>query len=119
MSDFVEIPGTNGQAFKKVIKAGSGAKPVRSARVKAHCSGFLDEAMTKKFDSSRDRGEPFEFVCGAGQVIQLWDHGFATAQVGERFILKGLPSFCYGARGFPPVIPANSTLYFDCELLGC
>ena len=116
----VEVPGTNGQLFKTVTKEGlagaAGSCPLKGARVLVHYTGTL-ASNGKKFDSSRDRNEPFEFVLGKGQVIKGWDKGVATMRIGEVCNLKCLPSFAYGANGSPPTIPANSTLNFDVELI--
>ena len=70
-----------------------------------------------KFDSSRDRGKPFEFKIGQGNVIKGWDEGVAQMSKGQRAKLTCSPDYAYGARGFPPVIPANSVLIFDVELI--
>ena len=70
-----------------------------------------------KFDSSRDRGKPFEFKIGQGNVIKGWDEGVAQMSKGQRAKLTCSPDYAYGARGFPPVIPANATLIFDVELI--
>lgn len=70
-----------------------------------------------KFDSSRDRGKPFEFKIGLGNVIKGWDEGVAQMSKGQRAKLTCSPDYAYGARGFPPVIPANSVLIFDVELI--
>eukprot|EP00574_Skeletonema_japonicum_P004339 CAMPEP_0201714052 /NCGR_PEP_ID=MMETSP0593-20130828/672_1 /ASSEMBLY_ACC=CAM_ASM_000672 /TAXON_ID=267983 /ORGANISM="Skeletonema japonicum, Strain CCMP2506" /LENGTH=189 /DNA_ID=CAMNT_0048203277 /DNA_START=74 /DNA_END=643 /DNA_ORIENTATION=- len=102
-----------------VTKEGDGAIPSAGQTVKAHYTGWLDGFDTpKKFDSSRDRGRPFTFKVGAGQVIRGWDESFSTMKIGERRQII-LPSrLAYGDRGAGGVIPGGATLYFDVELLG-
>lgn len=81
-----------------------------------HYTGTLTDG--KKFDSSRDRGEPFVFVLGVGQVIKGWDEGVAQLSVGERAKLTCTPDYAYGSRDVGNgLIPANSTLIFDVELI--
>jgi len=99
-----------------VIKEGEGATPESGQTVVAHYTGKLEDG--KKFDSSVDRGQPFRFKIGAGQVIKGWDEGFSTMKVGEQRQLIIPPDLGYGERGYPPVIPENATLIFDVELLG-
>eukprot|EP00581_Thalassiosira_minuscula_P019299 CAMPEP_0183712062 /NCGR_PEP_ID=MMETSP0737-20130205/7325_1 /TAXON_ID=385413 /ORGANISM="Thalassiosira miniscula, Strain CCMP1093" /LENGTH=158 /DNA_ID=CAMNT_0025940637 /DNA_START=134 /DNA_END=610 /DNA_ORIENTATION=+ len=102
-----------------VTKEGDGAVPSAGQTVKAHYTGWLDGFDSpKKFDSSRDRGRPFQFRVGAGQVIRGWDESFSTMKVGERRKII-LPSrLAYGDRGAGGIIPGGATLYFDVELLG-
>jgi FKBP-type peptidyl-prolyl cis-trans isomerase len=95
---------------------GSGAEARGGNHVSVHYTGTLESGA--KFDSSRDRGKPFEFVLGAGSVIKGWDEGLVGMRVGGRRTLVIPPALGYGARGFPPVIPANATLVFDVELIG-
>jgi len=102
----------------KVIKEGSGAIPSPGQTVKAHYTGWLDGFDSiKKFDSSRDRGRPFSFRVGAGQVIRGWDEAFSSMSVGERRQIILPPRLGYGDRGAGGIIPGGATLYFDVELL--
>ncbi|QRN98445.1 FKBP-type peptidyl-prolyl cis-trans isomerase [Archangium violaceum] len=97
------------------LKVGTGAEATPGKTVTVHYVGTL--ANGSKFDSSRDRNEGFTFRLGAGQVIQGWDQGVAGMKVGGLRKLTIPPELGYGARGFPPVIPPNSTLVFEVELL--
>jgi FKBP-type peptidyl-prolyl cis-trans isomerase len=97
------------------IKAGDGAEAVRGKRVSVHYTGWFTSG--KKFDSSVDRGQPFEFRLGAGEVIRGWDEGVAGMKVGGKRQLNVKPELAYGSRGYPGAIPPNSTLIFDVELL--
>lgn len=99
---------------------GNGASPKTGQTCVMHYTGWLYENTTKgkKFDSSLDRGQPFEFAIGKGQVIQGWDEGVATMKVGGKRTLVIPPSIGYGARGAGGVIPPNATLLFEVELLG-
>ncbi|NUZ07111.1 FKBP-type peptidyl-prolyl cis-trans isomerase [Piscinibacter koreensis] len=98
---------------------GSGAVASAGHSVAVHYTGWLynDGVKGAKFDSSKDRGEPFEFDLGAGMVIRGWDEGVQGMQVGGTRILVIPPALGYGARGAGRVIPPNATLMFEVELL--
>jgi FKBP-type peptidyl-prolyl cis-trans isomerase len=97
------------------IVVGTGATAVSGKPVKVHYTGWLTNG--KKFDSSVDRGQPFVFPLGGGQVIKGWDEGVAGMKVGGKRQLRIPPELGYGARGAGGAIPPNATLIFDVELL--
>ena len=100
-------------------KVGTGATPRNGQICVMHYTGWLynNGEKGKKFDSSVDRGQPFSFTIGQGQVIAGWDEGVSTMQVGGKRTLIIPPELGYGARGAGGVIPPNATLMFDVELL--
>ncbi|KAF8894966.1 hypothetical protein CPB85DRAFT_1329819 [Mucidula mucida] len=98
------------------LQPGDGATfPKKGDKVTIHYVGTLLNGS--KFDSSRDRGEPFVTEIGVGKVIKGWDEGVPQLSLGEKAVLTATPDYAYGSRGFPPVIPANATLKFEVELL--
>ncbi|XP_074544828.1 uncharacterized protein LOC141804346 [Halichoeres trimaculatus] len=100
----------------ETLRPGDGKSfPQKGNTVSVHYVGTLTNGT--KFDSSRDRAEPFQFKIGCGQVIKGWDEGVARMSRGELARLTCSPDYAYGARGYPPIIPANSTLIFEVELI--
>lgn len=99
------------------LTEGTGPSPQQGQTVTVHYTGTLTDGT--KFDSSRDRGQPFQFIIGVGQVIKGWDVGVAQMKVGGRAKLTIPGDMAYGAGGVPGLIPANATLVFDVELLAC
>jgi FKBP-type peptidyl-prolyl cis-trans isomerase len=103
----------------EVLKEGNGANPRPGNTVTVHYTGWLNnnDEPGKKFDSSYDRSQPFSFKIGIGQVIQGWDEGVMSMQIGEKRRLFIPSQLGYGSRGAGAVIPANANLIFDVELL--
>ncbi len=97
------------------VTQGQGTEAVAGRAVTVHYTGWLPDG--KKFDSSRDHGQPFTFSLGAGQVIAGWDQGVEGMRVGGRRKLVIPPDLAYGAAGAPPDIPPGATLVFDVEVL--
>jgi peptidylprolyl isomerase len=113
----IEMP--NGLEYTDT-NTGDGATAAAGSKVSVHYTGWLynNGAKGTKFDSSVDRGKPFQFTLGAHQVIAGWDEGVAGMKVGGKRTLIIPPELGYGARGAGGVIPPNATLMFDVELLG-
>ncbi|KAG6910621.1 FK506 binding protein proline rotamase rapamycin-binding protein [Tephrocybe rancida] len=100
----------------ETISPGDGINfPKKGDKVQIHYVGTLADGS--KFDSSRDRGSPFETEIGVGKVIKGWDEGVPQLSLGQKANLIATPDYAYGSRGFPPVIPPNSILKFEVELL--
>ena len=116
-SKMIKTP--SGLQYEDAVQ-GTGASPKPGQTCVMHYTGWLWEngAKGKKFDSSVDRGQPFEFQIGLGMVIKGWDEGVMTMKVGGKRTLLIPPSLGYGTRGAGGVIPPNATLVFDVELLG-
>lgn len=111
------------ELIKIDVKQGTGAEAIAGHDVSVHYTGWLyDEAAPehkgKKFDSSRDRGDPFTFPLGGGRVIKGWDQGVAGMKIGGQRTLIIPSDMGYGSRGAGGAIPPNATLVFDVELLG-
>jgi len=105
----------SGLIIEEVV-VGDGAQAAAGQQVKVHYTGWLTNGS--KFDSSKDRNDPFVFPLGAGRVIKGWDEGVQGMKVGGKRKLTIPPALGYGARGAGGVIPPNATLVFEVELLG-
>lgn len=110
--DSIKTP--SGLVIEELL-VGGGAAAAAGQKVSVHYTGWLTDG--KKFDSSKDRGDPFVFPLGRGQVIKGWDEGVAGMKVGGKRKLTIPPGLGYGARGAGGVIPPNATLVFEVELL--
>ena len=108
------VDNTNDELKVVKTKEGDGVQPTQGQTIVVHYTGTLENGT--KFDSSRDRNQPFEFPLGQGRVIKGWDKAFATMKVGDRATITIPPELGYGSRNMG-TIPANSTLIFDVELL--
>ena len=110
---------SSGLQFEDTIE-GTGEEAVSGQHVSVHYTGWLynDGVKGTKFDSSKDRGQPFSFGLGGGEVIRGWDEGVAGMKVGGKRTLIIPPELGYGARGAGGVIPPNAVLVFEVELLG-
>jgi len=97
------------------IKVGNGAEAKEGSHVRVHYTGWLTTG--KKFDSSVDAGQPFDFTIGNGEVIKGWEEGVSGMKVGGKRQLRIPPELAYGEAGSAPVIPPNATLIFDVQLL--
>ena len=110
----LEVTTSSGLKYIDLVE-GKGASPKKGNTAVVHYTGWLENE--KKFDSSVDRGEPFQFVLGVGQVIKGWDEGVASMKVGGKRKLIIPSQLGYGARGAGGAIPPNATLIFEVELL--
>jgi FKBP-type peptidyl-prolyl cis-trans isomerase len=105
-----------GKLVVEDVVVGTGAEALTGKMVSVHYTGWLTDG--KKFDSSKDRGQPFQFPLGRGHVIKGWDQGVAGMKVGGTRKLTIPPDMGYGAQGAGGVIPPDATLVFEVELLG-
>lgn len=121
MSVEAEVKTTASGLKYEETTVGTGAEAKHGQKISVHYSGYLDQGggkKGKKFDSSVDRGEPFSFTLGIGQVIAGWDEGVAGMKIGSKRTLYIPSELGYGSRGAGSDIPPNANLIFDVELLG-
>ncbi|MCC7429659.1 FKBP-type peptidyl-prolyl cis-trans isomerase [bacterium] len=111
-----EITTPSGLKYVDTV-VGTGESPKQGDRVTVHYTGTLTDSAKTKFDSSKDRNQPFTFKIGEGQVIPGWDEGVMSMKVGGKRVLTIPPNLAYGERGAGGIIPPNSTLIFEVELL--
>ena len=104
-----------GLKFHRKVLGDGKSFPQRGQTVYVHFTGKLQDGT--KFDSSRDRGEPFFFTLGSGEVIRAWEDGIAQMSKGEVTVLTAPHHYCYGPQGYPPIIPPHATLIFEIELI--
>lgn len=114
MTDENIVTTPSGLKYVDIVE-GTGEMPKKGQTVEVHYTGTLEDG--RKFDSSRDRNQPFDFPLGAGRVIKGWDEGISSMKVGGQRKLIIPPDLGYGSRGAGGVIPPNATLIFDVELL--
>ena len=114
--DLTQMTKSASGLYTRDLTVGNGPEARSGTEVTVHYTGWLTDGT--KFDSSLDRGQPFRFQLGAGQVIQGWDEGIPGMRVGGRRRLTIPPDLAYGASGAPPLIPPHATLVFDVDLLG-
>jgi peptidylprolyl isomerase len=110
-----EVTTASGLRYVDLVE-GTGPSPRPGQSTTVHYTGTLEDGT--KFESSRDKGRPYEFIIGRGNVIKGWDEGVMTMKVGGRRRLVVPAALGYGERGSPPAIPGGATLVFDVELLG-
>lgn len=115
-AELLELTDDGGVKLRRYASNGEGGStPSSGATVRAHYTGTLRDGT--KFDSSRDRGDPFSFTLGKGQVIRCWDLAFAEMRIGDKAVITCSSDYAYGDMGSPPTIPANAELEFDIELV--
>ena len=119
MEGFTEVPGSNGNVFKKIKTPGQGNSPKEGQKISVHYKGYLKDG--KVFDQSKKKksSKPFVFKIGVGQVIKGWDIGVASMLKGEESTCYITSEYAYGQYGAGEDIPPNTDLYFDITLVNC